>query len=125
MLWHIAKQKNTGTGELRGADHMPAATELLYGLQQALGSNSGLVLADTHSSGLHSPVKKIDCSGLAANNRLWSQLVVPFVFSLHTTDADAALGQLIEIAGLYGSSSQSASSSAASASPGHSRGVSV
>ncbi len=47
----------------------PAAMELLKGMQQALGSSTGLVLADTHSSNhLHNPVKKIDCSGLAANN---------------------------------------------------------
>ena len=102
ILRHIAQQKNTGTGELREADHMqPAAMELLQGLQQALGSGTGLVLVDTHSSGhLTGPVKKIDCSGLAANNPLWSQLVVPFEFKLHTTDADAAFGQLTETANL-------------------------
>ena len=102
ILQHIAQQKNTGTGALSEADHMqPAAMELLKGLQQALGSGTGLVLMDTHSSNhLKGPVKKIDCSGLAANNTLWSQLVVPFEFKLHTSDADAAFGQLTETAGL-------------------------
>ena len=78
----------------------PAAMELLQRMQQALGSSTGLVLADTHSSdNLHNPVTKTKCSGLAANNRLSSQLVVPFEFKLHTTEAVAALRQLTETAG--------------------------
>ena len=101
FLRYIAKQKNTGTGVLREEAHMqPAAMELLQGMQQVLGSSTGLVLKDTHRTGhLHNPVKKIDCSGLAANNSLWTQLVVPFEFKLHTTEADGALGQLTETAG--------------------------
>lgn len=78
-----------------------AAMELLTGLQHALGSSTGFVLADTHENNhLHSPARKIDCSGLAASSRLWSQLVVPIEFRLHRTEADAALGQLTVTAGL-------------------------
>eukprot|EP00891_Asterochloris_glomerata_P003367 jgi/Astpho2/3367/Aster-04709 len=102
FLRHIAEQKNTGTGGLREAAHMQAAAmELLTGLQHALGSSTGFVLADTHENNhLHSPARKIDCSGLAASSRLWSQLVVPIEFRLHRTEADAALGQLTVTAGL-------------------------
>ncbi len=72
FLRHIAEQKNTGTGGLREAAHMqPAAMDLLTGLQHALGSSTGFVLADTHENNhLHSPARKIDCSGLAASSRL-------------------------------------------------------
>ena len=79
----------------------PAAMELLHVMQQALGSGTGLVLADTHASSyLHNPTKKIDCSGLAGDDRLWSQLVVPIEFKLYSEDADAALGQLVETASI-------------------------
>ena len=56
----------------------PATMELLTELQQALCSGTGLVLADTHARGyLRNPAKKLDCSGLAGRERLWSQLVLP------------------------------------------------
>ena len=87
---------------LRAPEHMqPAAMELLTELQRALCSGTGLVLADTHARGyLRNPAKKLDCSGLAGRERLWSQLVLPIEFKLHTADADAALGQLTETAGI-------------------------
>ena len=79
----------------------PAAMELLGGMQKALDNRTGLVLADTHAKKyLRSPDKKIDCSGLAGNDRLWSQLVVPIEFKLEEKDADAALGQLLESASI-------------------------
>ena len=79
----------------------PAAMELLTEMQQALGSATGLVLADTHASTyLHHPRKQIDCSGLDGDDRLWSQLVVPFAFKLEEKDADAAFGQLVETASI-------------------------
>ena len=75
----------------------PAAMELLGEMQKALDNRTGLVLADTHAKKyLRSPDKKIDCSALAGNDRLWSQLVVPFEFMLEERDADAAPGQLLE-----------------------------
>ena len=75
----------------------PAAMELLTEMQRALGSGTGMVLADTHASSyLHLPTKKIDCLGLAGDDCLWSQLVVPVEFKLYNEDADAAFGQLVE-----------------------------
>ena len=79
----------------------PAAMELLTEMQQALGSGTGLVLADTHASAYpQNPRKQIDCSGLAGDDRLWSQLVVPIEFKLYNEDADAAFGQLVETASI-------------------------
>ena len=79
----------------------PAAMQLLTEMQQALGSGTGLVLADTHASSyLQQATKKIDCSGLAGNDCLWSQLVVPIEFKLDSADGDAALGQLVETASI-------------------------
>ena len=94
--------RNKQNAPLREPEHLqPAAMELLTQLQRALHSSTGLVLADTHARGyLRNPVKKLDCSGLADSERLWSQLVLPFEFKLHTADADAALGQLTETAGI-------------------------
>ena len=46
---------------------------------------------------MHNPVNNKHCSGLANSNCLWSQLVVPSEFNLHTTEADVA-GQLTETA---------------------------
>ena len=91
-----------GKDDLREAKHMqPAAMELLTETQQALGSRTGLVLADTHASSyVHDPIKKIDCSGLAGDDRLCSQLVVPIEFKLYNEDADAAFGQLVEVASI-------------------------
>ena len=94
--------RNKGDDQLKEAEHMqPAAMELLNGMQQALGSSTGLVLADTHARNhLHNPTKLLDCSGFAGSDRLWSQLAVPFEFKLDageagTADADAAFGQLM------------------------------
>ena len=94
--------RNKQNAPLRESEHMqPAAMELLTELQRALCGSTGLVLADTHARKyLHDPVKKLDCSGLAGSERLWSQLVLPIEFKLHTADADAALGQLTETAGI-------------------------
>ena len=63
-----------GDDALREAKRMqPAAMELLTEMQQALGSGTGLVLADTHASTyLQNPLKQIDCSGLASDDHLWS-----------------------------------------------------
>ena len=78
----------------------PAAMELLTEMQQAL-SGTGLVLADTHASTyLQHPRKQINCSGLAGNDRLWSQLVVPIKVKLEEKDADAAFWQLVETASI-------------------------
>ena len=91
-----------GKDDLREARHLqPAAMELLNEMQQALGSGTGLVLADTHASSyLHDPIKKIDCSGLAGDDCLWSQLVVPIEFKLYNEDANGAFGQLVETASI-------------------------
>ena len=90
-----------GKDDLREAKHMqPAAMELLTEMQQAL-SGTGLVLADTHASTyLQHPRKQINCSGLAGNDRLWSQLVVPIKVKLEEKDADAAFWQLVETASI-------------------------
>ena len=55
----------------------PAAMELLHGMQQALGSSTGLVLADTHARNhLHNPTKLLELPysvAVNASGHSWSR----------------------------------------------------